>query len=70
VKFAKPSDSSLAEIFWSSSGGGRKKNTLLDDLINRRKYWELKEEAEDHVVCRSYLSHFFYQVENVLPTYL
>ena len=28
-------------------GVGRRRIQLLDDLRNRRKYWELKEEAED-----------------------
>ena len=28
-------------------GGGRRRTQLLDDLRNRRRYWELKEEAED-----------------------
>ena len=28
-------------------GVGKRKTQLLDDLINRRIYWELKEEAED-----------------------
>ena len=28
-------------------GVGRKRTQLLDDLRNRRCYWELKEEAED-----------------------
>ena len=28
-------------------GIGRRRTQLLDDLGNRRKYWELKEEAED-----------------------
>jgi hypothetical protein len=28
-------------------GVGRRKTQLLDDLRNRRIYWELKEEAED-----------------------
>ena len=28
-------------------GVGRKRTQLLDDLRNRRRYWELKEEAED-----------------------
>ena len=27
--------------------GGRRRTQLLDDLRNRRRYWELKEEAED-----------------------
>ena len=26
---------------------GRRRTQLLDDLRNRRRYWELKEEAED-----------------------
>jgi len=26
---------------------GRRRIQLLDDLRNRRRYWELKEEAED-----------------------
>ena len=28
-------------------GVGRKRTRLTDDLRNRRRYWELKEEAED-----------------------
>ena len=28
-------------------GVGRRRTHLLDDLRNRRRYWELKEEAED-----------------------
>ena len=28
-------------------GVGRRRSQLLDDLRNRRRYWELKEEAED-----------------------
>ena len=28
-------------------GVGRRRIQLLDDLRNRRRYWELKEEAED-----------------------
>jgi hypothetical protein len=28
-------------------GVGRRRTHLLDDLRNRRIYWELKEEAED-----------------------
>ena len=28
-------------------GVGRRRTQLLDDLKNRRRYWELKEEAED-----------------------
>jgi hypothetical protein len=28
-------------------GVGRRRTQLLDDLRNRRTYWELKEEAED-----------------------
>ena len=28
-------------------GVGRRRTQLLDDLRNRRRYWELKEEAED-----------------------
>jgi hypothetical protein len=29
------------------NGVGRRKTQLLSDLKNRRRYWELKEEAED-----------------------
>ena len=29
------------------NGVGRRRTQLLDDLRNRRRYWELKEEAED-----------------------
>jgi hypothetical protein len=28
-------------------GVGRRRTQLLDDLRNRRRYWELKEEVED-----------------------
>ena len=28
-------------------GVGRRRTQLIDDLRNRRRYWELKEEAED-----------------------
>jgi hypothetical protein len=28
-------------------GIGRRRTLLLDDLRNRRRYWKLKEEAED-----------------------
>ena len=28
-------------------GVGRRRTQLLDDLRKRRRYWELKEEAED-----------------------
>ena len=28
-------------------GVGRRRTQLLDDLRNRRRYWELEEEAED-----------------------
>ena len=28
-------------------GVGRRRTHVLDDLRNRRRYWELKEEAED-----------------------
>ena len=28
-------------------GVGKRRTQLLDDLRNRRRYWELKEEAED-----------------------
>ena len=28
-------------------GAGRRKTQPLDDLRNKRRYWELKEEAED-----------------------
>ena len=28
-------------------GVGRRRTQLLDDFKNRRRYWELKEEAED-----------------------
>ena len=29
------------------TGVGRRRTQLLDDLRNRRRYWELKEEAEN-----------------------
>jgi hypothetical protein len=28
-------------------GEGRRRTQLIDDLRNRRRYWELKEAAED-----------------------
>ena len=31
----------------SESNSKKKKNKLLDNLRNRRRYWGLKEEAED-----------------------
>jgi hypothetical protein len=33
-------------------GVGRRRIQLLDDLRNRRRYWELKEEAEDRKIWR------------------
>ena len=33
-------------------GVGRRRTQLLDDLRNRRRYWELKEEAEDQNTSR------------------
>ena len=41
-------------------GLGRRRTQLFDDLRNRRRYWELKEEAEDrerwkrHLINRTY----------------
>jgi hypothetical protein len=32
--------------------GGRRRIKLLDDLRNRKLYWELKEEAEDRNTWR------------------
>ena len=32
--------------------GVRRRTQLLDDLRNRRRYWELKEEAEDKKIWR------------------
>ena len=32
--------------------GVRRSTQLLDDLRNRRRYWELKEEAEDKKIWR------------------
>ena len=29
------------------NGVGRRRTQVLDDVRNRRRYWELKEEAED-----------------------
>ena len=31
-----------------TKGVGRRRTQLLDDLRNSRRYWELKEKAEDH----------------------
>ena len=31
---------------------GRRRTQLLDDLRNRRRYWELKEEAEDRKIWK------------------
>ena len=36
-------DGQMTEV----KGVGRRRTQLLDDLRNRRSYWELKEEAED-----------------------
>ena len=33
-------------------GIGRRRTQLLDDLRNRRRYWELKEEAEDRITWK------------------
>ena len=33
-------------------GVGRIRTHVLDDLRNRRRYWELKEEAEDRERCK------------------
>ena len=38
-------------------GVGRRRTQLLDDLRNRRKYWELKEEAEDRKGWRRQFSN-------------
>ena len=35
----------------------RRKTQLLDDLRNRTKYWELKEEADDRKSGNDILSH-------------
>lgn len=35
---------------------GRRKIQLLDDLRERRKYWELKDEAEDRQRWRQHFS--------------
>ena len=34
-------------IIWKVKEVGRRRTQLLDDLRNRRRYWELKEKAED-----------------------
>ena len=36
-------------------GAGRR-SPLLDDLRNRRRYWELKEEAEDRKIWRQFIN--------------
>jgi hypothetical protein len=33
-------------------GVGRRRTQLLDDIRNTRRYWELKEEAEDRKRCK------------------
>ena len=38
-------------------GVGRRTIQLLDDLRNRRRYWELKEGAEDRKSGNDSLSH-------------
>ena len=38
------------------NGVGRRRIQLLDDLRNRRRYWELKEEAEDRKSGKDSLS--------------
>ena len=38
-------------------GVGRRRTQLLDDLRNRRRYWELKEEAEDGKSWKDCLLH-------------
>jgi hypothetical protein len=38
-------------------GVGRTRTQLLDDLTNRRRYWELKEEAEDRSRWRQQFSN-------------
>ena len=35
-------------------GVGRRKTQLLDDLRNRKRCWEQKEEAEDHSTSLQY----------------
>ena len=37
--------------------GTRRRTQLLDDLRNRRRYWELKEEAEDRNRWRRQFEH-------------
>ena len=37
----------IEEQMPEKKGEGRRKTQLLGDLRNRRRYWELKEEAED-----------------------
>ena len=37
----------IEEQMTEVKGIGRRRTQLLDDLRNRRRYWELKEEAED-----------------------
>jgi hypothetical protein len=37
-------------------GVGRRRTQLLDDFRNRRRYWELKEEAEDRKSWRQFIN--------------
>ena len=43
-------------------------NPFFDDLRNRRKYWELKEEAEDRK--RSYISIFHKSLDLLISSIL
>ena len=53
---------------------GRKKTQLLNDLRNRRRYWELKEEAEDKKkdgndslsIQHKEKIHIFHKITNLL----
>ena len=40
-----------------AKGVERRRMQLLDDLRNRRRYWELKEEVEDQKIWKRQLSH-------------
>ena len=54
-------------------GVGKRITQLLDDLRNRRRYWELKEEAEDKIdgnyslsVERNEQMHMFHKSMDLL----
>ena len=49
ASFMKPLKNKMTEV----KGVGRRRTQLLDDdLRNSRRYWELKEEAEDRNRCK------------------